>query len=547
MRVAEAIGRAVARLGTRDFFGLVGSGNFHLANEMQASGMRYVGARHETGAVTMADAYARASGRLGVCTVHQGPGVTNALTGLTEAAKTRTPLLLLAAEATAPLANFFIDEEGVAKVAGAVHRRLSSPAAAVKEIADAARSAVGERRTVLISLPLEVQAGECEPPDGLEEPAPPEAKAAPATDVETLARWLETAERPLLLAGRGAVLSSAREPLERLADQTGALLATTAVADGLFAGNPWYIGISGGFASPVGAELIAASDLVVAFGASLNMWTTRRGRLIGPGAKVAQVDVEANALGARRAVDLGLVGDVAVTARALCAALGSHRSDPSHRWRSDGLAERIRHAGWREQEFEDLSGGGRIDPRTLTIALHGLLPQMRMLAVDSGHFMGWAPMFMDVPDDRSFVFTQSFMSIGLGMATGIGAAIARPDRLTVVALGDGGALMGLPELETLGRLGLDALVVVYNDASYAAEVHHFAHEQPRMDTVRFPETDFASLARAVGMEAATVRSLDDMEVVRDWLNHGRPKPLLLDAKVVPTVVAEWLEEAFRGH
>src|SRR5437870_4084210 len=199
MRVAEAIGRAVARLGTRDFFGLVGSGNFHLANEMQASGMRYVGARHETGAVTMADAYARASGRL----------------------------------------------------------------------------------------------GECEPPDGLEEPAPPEAKAAPDTDVETLARWLETAERPLLLAGRGAVLSSAREPLERLADQTGALLATTAVADGLFAGNPWYIGISGGFASPVGAELIAASDLVVAFGASLNMWTTRRGRLIGPGAKVAQVDLEA--------------------------------------------------------------------------------------------------------------------------------------------------------------------------------------------------------------------------------------------------------------
>src|SRR5437899_1839129 len=160
MRVAEALGRAVAQLGVTDFFGLVGSGNFHLTNALQASGARFVAARHETGAVTMADAYARASGRLGVCTVHQGPGVTNTLTGLTESAKSRTPLLLLAAEATAPLSNFFIDEEGVAKVAGAVHRRLSSPAAAVKEIADAARIAVGERRTVLISLPLEVQAGE---------------------------------------------------------------------------------------------------------------------------------------------------------------------------------------------------------------------------------------------------------------------------------------------------------------------------------------------------------------------------------------------------
>jgi thiamine pyrophosphate-dependent acetolactate synthase large subunit-like protein len=156
-------------------------------------------------------------------------------------------------------------------------------------------------------------------------------------------------------------------------------------------------------------------------------------------------------------------------------------------------------------------------------------------------------MYMDVPDGRSFVFTQSFMSIGLGLATGLGAAVARPDRLTVVALGDGGALTGLPELETLGRLALDVLVVVYNDASYGAEVHHFAHEQAPMDAVRFPDTDFAALGAAFGLEAATVRSVPDLQVVRDWLDRGRPKPLLIDAKVRPTVVAEWLEEAFRGH
>jgi acetolactate synthase I/II/III large subunit len=139
------------------------------------------------------------------------------------------------------------------------------------------------------------------------------------------------------------------------------------------------------------------------------------------------------------------------------------------------------------------------------------------------------------------------MSIGLGLGTGLGAAIARPEQVTVIALGDGGALMALPELETLGRLRLDALVVVYNDAAYSAEVHHFAPEHASMDTVRFPDTDFAGVARAVGLEAATIRSLGDLEVVADWLHRGRPKPLLLDAKVVPTVIAEWLEEAFRGH
>lgn len=544
MRAAEAVGRALAQLDVREFFGLVGSGNFHLANGLIAGGARFIAGRHETGSVTMADAYARASGRLGVCTVHQGPGATNALTGLTEAAKSHTPLLLLAAEATSPLSNFFIDERGLAAMAGAIHRRLSSPATAVAEAADAAQLAIAERKTVLLSMPLEVQAGQCDPPEGIA--ARPKRKVRPpgADDVDALVRMLAAARRPLLLAGRGAVLAEAREPLEKLAERTGALLATSAVAYGLFAGNPWYLGISGGFASPLAAELIGESDLVVAFGASMNMWTTRRGRLIDTTARVAQVDLDQESLGRHRSVDLAVIGDCAATAEAVSQAWGTHTAPG---WRTRELAQRIRHGGWREQAFEDMSGHDRIDPRALSIALHGLLPQERMLAVDSGHFMGWAPMYMDVPDGRSFIFTQSFMSIGLGLATGIGAGLARPDRVTVIALGDGGALMALPELETLGRLGLGVVVVVYNDASYAAEVHHFAHERAPMDTVRFPDTDFAAIAQALGFEAATIRGLADLEVVSGWLERGRPKPLLLDAKVTPTVVAEWLEEAFRGH
>lgn len=544
MRVAEALGRAIPQLGVTESFGLVGSGNFHLVNGMQAGGVRFIPARHETGAVTMADAYARASGGLGVASVHQGPGVTNALTGLTEAAKSRTPLLLLAAEATAPLSNFFIDEERFATAAGAMHRRVTTPATAVVELADAARIAVTQRRSVLVSVPLDVQSGACDAPEGLVAPAPPPGHAAAGPDVEALARMLAEARRPLILAGRGAMLADARRPLERLAERTGALLATSAVANGLFAGNEWDLGISGGFASPIAAELIAASDLVVAFGASINMWTTRRGDLIAKDARLAQVDVDAAALGAHHRIDLGLEGDCAATALAAIEALGP---GPAQGWRSPELRERIREGGWSRQPFDDVSGDGHIDPRSLTIALDELLPAERMLAVDSGHFMGWAPMYMHVPDGRSFVFTQAFQSIGLGLATGLGAAVARPDRLTVIALGDGGALMSLPELETLGRIGVDALVVIYNDASYAAEVHHFAPEGAAMDAVQFPDTDFAALARSVGLEAITVRGLSDLEGVHDWMERGRPRPLLLDAKVVPTLVAEWLEEAFRGH
>src|ERR1700745_2268159 len=119
--VARWVGTALARdAGVKTVFGVVGSGNFHVPNALTEHGARFVPARHEGGAAVMADAYARVSGELGVLTVHQGPGLTNALTGLAEAAKSRTPLLVLAAEATQPTSNFYIDQAALAAGGGAL-------------------------------------------------------------------------------------------------------------------------------------------------------------------------------------------------------------------------------------------------------------------------------------------------------------------------------------------------------------------------------------------------------------------------------------------
>jgi thiamine pyrophosphate-dependent acetolactate synthase large subunit-like protein len=178
------------------------------------------------------------------------------------------------------------------------------------------------------------------------------------------------------------------------------------------------------------------------------------------------------------------------------------------------------------------------------MALEDVLPVERTVVLDSGHFMGWVAMYLSVPDVAGFVFTQAFQSIGLGLANAIGAAIGRPDRLTVAALGDGGALMSLPELETAARLELPLLVVVYNDAAYGAEVHHFGPTGRPTDLVRFAETDFAALARAAGADGVTVRRVDDLAAVAAWLQRPRG-PMIVDAKVCQDVVAEWLEEAFR--
>ncbi len=548
MNVAQAVGETLAELGVGEVFGLLGSGNLAVTNALVARGAHFVASRHETAAVTMADAYARVSGRLGVCTVHQGPGLTNALTGLTEAAKSRTPLLLLAADtaAAAIRSNFRIDQSSLVASVGAVPEHLHSAATAVADAARAARRAAVERRPVVLMMPLDVQAAGCAAPDELA-PVPGLRPVRPsAAAVNEVAERLRAARRPLILGGRGAVLAGAREPLERLGDLAGALLATSAVGNGLFTGSPWSLGISGSFASPLAAELILEADVVLAFGAALNMWTTRHGHLVGRAAVVVQVDHEADAIGSHHRVDVAVVGDVGETARALVAELEARpRGGPG--WRTPALAERIRRRSWRDEPYEDAGTDDQIDPRTLSIALDDLVPAERTLAVDSGHFMGYPAMYIRVPGPDAFVFTQGFQSIGLGLASAIGAAVARPDRLTVAALGDGGALMALSEFETAARLQLGMLIVVYNDAAYSAEVHHFRPMGQPVDLVQFPATDFAAIGRAVGLEGLTVRRREDLESLPDWAAR-RPRPgLVLDAKVVPTVVAGWLEEAFRGH
>jgi acetolactate synthase I/II/III large subunit len=561
MRVADAVGQGLAKLGADTVFGVVGSGNFHVTNALIAGGARFVAARHEGGAAVMADAWARTTGRPGVVSVHQGPGLTNAMTGIAEAAKSRTPLVVLAAEAPEIRSNFHVDVAGLAAAVGAVGERIYSPASALADVQRAYTTALG-RRTVILALPLNVQAALFE--GTTIQAAPRTYPPGPAPEAVTaMAAVLRGADQPVFIAGRGARgragRASARAELERLADACGALLATSAAAKGLFRGNPWDLDVSGGFASPLAAELIMGADLIIGWGCSLNMWTMRHGKLIGTGATLIQVDDDPAALGAHRPVHLGVIGDVAETARAVADALPADALPAdalpadalpagAAGYRSPALRERIaREVRWRDVPFDDDSDGARIDPRALSIALDDFLPAERTVAVDSGNFMGYPSMYLSVPDEAGFCFTQAFQSIGLGLASAIGAAVARPDRLTVAALGDGGALMGVSELETVVRLGIPMVVVVYDDEAYGAEVHHFGPDGDPLDTVRFPPADIAAIGRGFGFEGVTVRSAADLAPVRDWVAGPRERPLLIDAKVTSARGSWWLEEAFRGH
>ncbi|MBS1691005.1 MAG: thiamine pyrophosphate-binding protein [Actinobacteria bacterium] len=541
--VAETVGATLAALGAGHAFGVVGSGNFAMTNAVRAAGVPFTAARHEGGAATMADAYGRMSGRVGVVSLHQGCGLTNAVTGIAEAAKSRTPLIVLTADtpAAALRSNFRIEQELLARSVGAVSDRVYGAATAPTDVARAYRTAVHDRRTVVLNVALDVQAqiigDDVAPPVPVPDTGPMRPDAA---SVQALVTLLRSVRAPVFVAGRGA--RGAGPQIAALAAACGALLATSAVAHGLFAGEPYALGISGGFSSPVTAELIAGADLVVGWGCALNDWTTRHGRLIDSQASIVQVDLDTDALGAHRRVTLAVLGDCASTATDTLAAFGGTVAG----YRSDGVAARIAASSrWRDVAVTDTSTGERIDPRVLTIALDRLLPAERIVAVDSGNFMGYPATHLDVPDEFGFCFTQAFQSIGLGLATAIGAAAARPDRLPVLGTGDGGFLMAIAELETAVRLGLPLVVIVYNDAAYGAEVHHFGAAD--MSTVTFPDVDLAAIARGYGATGVTVRDVADLDAVGTWLAGPATAPLVLDAKITSDGGAWWLAEAFARH
>jgi thiamine pyrophosphate-dependent acetolactate synthase large subunit-like protein len=546
--VAAVLAKDLAALGARRCFGLLGTANFKISHGLVEAGVELISARHEGNAASMADAYAKATGELTLVSVHSGPGLTNAITGIGEAAKSRTPLLVLAGDVPTGnvKSNFYFEQAELVRSVGAVSERTHTAQSARSDLLRAVTRALHDRQTVVLSLPLDVQDATLDGPNAPLELAPMPGRILPdPNDVRRLAEASVRAERPLILAGRGAVLSDAEASLIALADRVGALLATSICGHGLFADNPWSLGISGGFSSPVADELITESDLIVAFGASLTQWTTKRGKLIAQGAHVAQIDIEASKLGYQMPVQYAVLGDAKATAEALLAELGRHgASSAKSGRRNDRTRERIRAGDNHHSPHPGESNAQTIDPRTLSKAVDDILPKDRVVASDSGHFCGWVPRYLRVPNPKASCLSHSFQSVGLGLASAIGLAVANPGKLAVLGAGDGGFMMSIADLETAIRLKLRLCILIYNDSSYAAEVHLFRRKGYSVDLVQFPDTDFAAIARGYGARAATVRTVADLDPVRAWVGEGAPGVFLIDAKINPDLEADWHAEHF---
>lgn len=502
---------ALVDAGVDTIFGVMGEGNMPIIDHwVHDLGLSYVPARHEGGALSMAEGYARAGERLGVATVTQGPGVTNTLTALTSAVRHHAPVLLLAGalpvEGSPSAQN--IDHKTVVQPSGAGFVELTSIHSARRRLYDALHLLQSSRCPVVLDTPIDVQ--EMDWPRGDDHPRDVEAVAQrprPARDaLDRAIKLLGDAQRPAVLAGRGAAAADARDALVAIAEHLGAPLATSLQAKGLFGGHPLDVGVAGGFAYTHAQTILGNSDCVLAIGASLNPWTTQHGATF-PGAQMIHVDTNAPGIGAHTDVALAVVADALAAAEDLLERVTDRL--PAQVERRTEVEASI--AAGREDEAALLAADGPlVEGEKVVGAVEGVLPRERTLVLDAGHFMGWPILYMSVPEPSAFLWTCDFGSIGLGIATAVGAATARPDRLTVCVAGDGGLLMNLGELETVGRLGLPMVVLVLDDGGYGAEVQILQHMGRHPETARFENPDFVAVAASLGLTGMRLTSTDDL-------------------------------------
>ena len=534
----DAVAQALVDHGVDTVFAVLGDGNLFIGENLQRQhGTNLIGATHEANAVCMAEGWAKASGKLGVASVTHGPGLTNTITALVEGVKNETPMLVVAGDTPVENEQHLqnLDQHALVTASGAGFQPVRNAETIAEDVSTAIRRAHSERRPIVLNVPLNIEWDEVEyvsrPPLN---PSP--VRLAPDPDqLDTALGIIASSTRPLILAGRGAVKSGAKDALLRLGETLGAPLATSLLGTGYFEGEPFNLGIHGTLSHEVAGETLAIADCVIAFGASLNFFTTDYQTLLA-GKRVVHVDIDARHIDRHVTVDAGVVGDAAVVASAMNDLLNEAEHKASS-FRTNELKSRLE-AFDPAQAFEDKSYEGAVDPRTLTRRLEAGLPKERQIVVDAGRFMLDA-LTMSVPKPENLVTSHGFGAIGLGMSTAIGAAVARPTLPTIVCIGDGGYMMGgLTELSTAVHLGLDLIVIVYNDGSYGAE--HIQLVTKGMDpTASLHEwPDFCAVAESMGCQTMRIESLDDIDAAIDVVKNRTPgRPVLIEARTDPDVVS----------
>jgi acetolactate synthase I/II/III large subunit len=511
MKVLEALATALAAEGIDHIFGVMGDANQNLIVELcEKHGLTFVHAHHEGSAVGMADGYARFSGKIGLATTTQGPGYTNATTSLVAARLHRSPVLILAGHASLrdPYnPQGMIDQHALAKLTTEATAKIDHAAAIDYCIGEAFRQLKAKKGPFVLNMPQDVQQSNLPDKDWIYRPMYKTKALQPARqeDVAEAAKILGNAQRPTILCGLGAANGKAEPEVRALAEYLGAPVATTLLAAGFCAQYPLYLGISGGLGSELTIDTLAASDVMVVVGASLNEWTTHFGKVLENGKKIIQIDDRSDAFGWFARITVGLEADAKVAVAALLDRLrdgGKPGRQPD--------AKTVQKIKERKPPVISYDDGKSVDPRRAAAYLEDKLPKHdRILVFDGGHAAMVTGKALSSPSAENWSLGLDFGAIGQGLSIALGACFARPGKRVTHVTADASFMMNVADFHTAVSHNLPLTVFVFNDNAVGQERHDLIHKRLPAKYADVPQPDFEKLAVAFGAKGFRVNRPDD--------------------------------------
>lgn len=530
MNGAEITAAALRQEGVEHVFGLPGTTVMHLIDAFARTECpRFVSVRHEQVAAFMADGFARASGKVGVCLASRGPGAANLAIGVHNAHAEAVPVLALVGQVPdgiyyrdsfeeMDLVRFF---EPMTKWAAEIHRADRVP----ELMQRAVRTALsGRPGPVLASLPLDVQVAEHDSPlqrsYRVAHPAPPQ----PAVDEAV--RLLATAERPVVILGGGMQDTTFDDDLVKLVERMRIPVVTTWMRKNVFPNDSdLFCGSLGYGALPVSEQLVREADVVLALGCKFSEFTTKNWTLLPDDARLIHVDVAEEVLGRVHVPEVGIHADAHRTVSALVAAgtadIGTDRSAFESRTKRAASA---RSTYLQQAQLPGVSSSGGVSSADLVRSLATVLSETPAVLVQDAPSLGtWIQRYLDFTTPGSF-YAASGGSMGWGMPAAMGMQLARPDARIMAVCGDGSFWMVAQDLETAVRENLPVVTIVNNNFSYGntRDRQRVAHDG-RYSGVFYGNPDFAEFARLVGAHGERVEHARDVTpAIRRALDSGKP-------------------------
>lgn len=548
MSGAEAIVRSLKREGVDVIFGIPGGAVLPLYDALYDADIKHVLGRHEQCVAHMADGYARASGKPGVCIATSGPGATNLVTGLATAYMDSSPVIAMTGQVARPMIGRDAFQE--ADIVGIVTpiTKYCFQLTCVEEIPSVFKSAFTIATTrrpgpVLIDMPVDVQReqGDVEFTDKVDvrgyDPNPPRINH---DRVKKAAEVLAEAERPLILAGGGVIWSGAYEELVALAELLSIPVVTTLMGKGSIPeDHPLSLGMIGMHGKAYANYAVVECDVLLAIGTRFSDRTTGRFEEFARGAFKIHVDVDSSEINKNISVDLPIVGDAKEALRLLIKELKkAERIKPRGAW-----LDRVKELKASFERGAEESKPG-LKPSAIIKLLNKLLePGKSIIATGVGQNQMWCALHYVARSPRSFITSGGLGTMGFGFPAALGAKVACPDKVVVDIDGDGSFLMTEQDLATSVSEGIPVVVIILNNSALGMvrQWQHLLYRKRFMATSLGRIPDFVKLAKAFGAEGVSPQSYEELEsavkeAIKSEVTTVIDVPISPEEKVFPMVL-----------